>query len=81
MRSGIVTVQLGKNGITDGFIELLRKTFKNRKMVKITLLKSYTRDREEAKRTVEEICEKLKDVGNFKHRVIGFTIALIKWRK
>ena len=79
--SGIANFQLGKAGLTEEFIESLRKTFKNRKIVKISLLASFSRDRKEVKETAEKICSELKDIGKFKYRVIGFTIMLLKWRK
>jgi len=80
MKKGIVTLQLGKNGLTQQFIEGLRKTFKNRKAVKVSLLRSYSRNREDAKKTAEKLCDELKDVG-VEHKIIGFTITLKKWKK
>jgi len=79
--SGQAKFQLGKAGLTEEFIESLRKTFKNRKIVKISLLASFSRDRKEVKETAEKICSGLKDIGKFKYRIVGFTIMLLKWRK
>lgn len=81
MKKPFTKIQLGKNGVTENFVESLRKTFKNRDLVRISLLKTYSRDREELKKTAVELCEKLSDIGNFKYTIIGFTIILIKWRK
>lgn len=79
MKKGLVTIQLGKNGLTAHFIEGLGKTFKNRKVVKVSLLRSYSRDKEEIKNTAEDICAGLK--GRFKYKIIGFTIILKKLLK
>lgn len=81
MRKGLVTMHLGKKGLTEQFIEGLRKTFKNRKTVKVSLLRSYSRDREETKRTAEKLCDELKNIGDFKCKILGFTITLRKWKK
>ncbi len=73
-------LQLGKQGLTENFIESLRKTFKNRELVRISLLKSYSRDREKLRDTADKLCEQLSDIGNFKQAIIGFTIILKKRR-
>lgn len=81
MKKPPINIQLGKLGVTENFVESLRKTFKNRDMVRISLLKAFSRDREHVKKTADELCEKLSDIGNFKYTIIGFTIILRKWRK
>lgn len=81
MKRHLAIFQMGKRGLTSEFIEALRKTFKNREMVRISLLKSCTRDRDEVKKTAENLCEQLKDVGKIRSKIIGFTIILKKWRK
>ena len=79
MRSKITTVNIGKNGLTEGTLELIKSHFKTRENVKIILLKSAGHD----KKTTKEIAEKIQEsLGkNYTHRVIGFTICLKKWRK
>ena len=72
-------VQLGKQGITDNFIETLENHFKKNKNVKVSVLKSAGHDKIKVKKFSEEILERL---GNhYTARVIGFTIVLKKWRK
>ena len=78
MKKPPIKMQLGKSGLTSGFIESLRKTFKNRDLVRISLLKTYSRDRENLKITAEELCNNLGDIGTFKYTIIGFTIILKK---
>lgn len=81
MKKPPAKAQIGKQGLTETFIESLRTTFKNRDLVRISLLKAYSRDREKLKETADELCKKLSDIGNFKYTIIGFTIILKKWRK
>lgn len=82
-RTSIVSCQLGKQGLTNGFIELLEKTFKNHELVKLAVLKSACRDRDELKRIAEQICSKLKARLNkdFTAKIVGFTLYIRKWRK
>jgi len=79
MKRGLVTFQLGKQGLSENFIDTLRKSFKNRDNVKISVLKSFSRDRDEVRGTADLICEKLG--GNYTSKIIGFTISIKKWRK
>jgi RNA-binding protein YhbY len=72
-------VQLGKNGITENFIETLKDHFKNHVNVKISVLKSAGHNKEGIKKYSEEILEKLG--RNYTARVLGFTIFLKKWKK
>jgi len=83
MKSPIVSCQLGKQGLTPGFIELLEKTFKNHELVKIAVLKSACRDRDELKKIAGEICSELKKKMNksFTAKIVGFTLCVRKWRK
>ncbi len=72
-------VQLGKNGITENFIESLRAQFNNLSTVKVNVLKNAGHD----KKNVKEVAEKLVDAlgKNYTFRVIGFTISIKKWKK
>lgn len=77
--SGIITMQIGKNGITEGFIELLKNAFKMHENAKISVLKTATRSREETEKIAQHLCAIL---GNkFTYKIIGFTIFIKKWRK
>ena len=75
----VAVAQIGKNGVTENFIETLKTYFKNHNSVRVSVLKSGTRDREELKKMTEEIPKKLGE--NFTSRAIGFTIIVRKWRK
>ena len=72
-------MQIGKNGINDNFIQSLKHQFNNSNNVKISVLSSFTRDKKEIEKTTQEILDKLGK--NYTARIIGFTIAIRKWRK
>ena len=72
-------MHLGKNGITDTFIKTLSGHFKTHENVKVSVLKSATRDKAEMKRLSEAILEALGK--NYTAKLLGFTIFLKKWRR
>jgi RNA-binding protein YhbY len=72
-------MQLGKNGLTEGFMCNLKHHFDSTKNVKISVLRSCCRDREELKKINDEILEKLGK--NYNSRIIGYTIVVKKWRR
>ncbi|MBR9701690.1 YhbY family RNA-binding protein [Candidatus Pacearchaeota archaeon] len=72
-------IQLGKQGVTDNFIESLRGQFNNCKNVKVSVLASARESKDDVKKYSEEILDKLGK--NFTARVIGFTIVIKKWRR
>lgn len=72
-------IQLGKNGLTDGFIESLKNHFTKTQNIKVSVLRSFCRDREELKKISEELLDKLGK--NYTAKTIGYTIILKKWRK
>jgi len=59
----IGNLQIGKQGITENFIESLKNYFKNVENVKISVLKSATRNKEELNNLSEKILEKLRKKG------------------
>jgi len=75
----LMKLQIGKNGLTNEFIEKLRKVFLKNDHVRISLLPSSGRDRVKTKEWAEKIVSSLGT--NYKYNIIGFTIALRKWRK
>jgi len=72
-------IQLGKQGVTDNFINTLKNQFNNCKNVKISVLGSARENKKDVKKYSEEILEKLGK--NYTARVIGFTIVIKKWRR
>lgn len=71
--------QIGKNGLTEGFIESLKNSFKTYETARISILKSATRSREQSEKLGEDICRQLG--RNYTYKIIGFTILIRKWRK
>ncbi|MCK5624742.1 YhbY family RNA-binding protein [Candidatus Pacearchaeota archaeon] len=75
----LTTIQLGKNGLTDNFILTLKNHFKKYNNVKVSVLRSCCRDKEELKKISNELVEKL---GNhYTSKIIGYTLAIKRWRK
>ena len=72
-------VQIGKNGLTESFIETLKNHFKKHEQVRISVLKSAGHEKSQVKSMAEKILEALGK--NYTARVIGFKIVLKKWRK
>ena len=72
-------MQLGKNGITDNFIQTLKNCFESYEVVRISVLKSAGHEKEKIKKYSEELLEKLGK--NYTSKKIGFKIILRKWRK
>lgn len=75
----LVNLQIGKNGLTAEFISGLKNVFKNNENVRVSVLKSATRDRSELKEISAKI---LAELGkNYTCNIIGYTLVLRKWRK
>lgn len=72
-------IQLGKNGVTGSFIEELKKRFLHLQNIKISVLRSCCRDRNELKEISEKILQELGK--NYTAKIIGYTIVLKKWRR
>jgi RNA-binding protein YhbY len=72
-------IQIGKNGVTENFINSLKNNFKTHTNIRISVLKSSGRDRDKIKEMSKQILEGLGK--NYTSRIIGFTIVLKKWRK
>jgi len=68
--------QIGKNGITDNFIETLKIYFTKNRNARISVLKSA--GREDKEKYVEKILNSLGK--NYTSRTIGFVIVIKKWR-
>ena len=66
-------VHLGKQGITDNFMQTLRGHFEKYRNVKVSVMKSAGRNKEKVKEYSEILLEKLG--VNYTARVIGFTIV------
>jgi RNA-binding protein YhbY len=67
---------IGKKGLTQGVIESLNLALKTHTQIRISTLKSATRNKEKLIQIAEEIISKLNYKSNY--RIIGFTILLRK---
>ncbi|VVB83715.1 CRS1 / YhbY (CRM) domain protein [uncultured archaeon] len=72
-------MQLGKNGITENFIQTLKNAFQTRESIRISVLKSAGHEKETIKKYSDELLEKLG--VNYTSKLIGFKIIIRKWRK
>lgn len=75
----LLELQIGKNGLTDSFIEQLKKVFTDRQRMKISILKSACRNKEEAKEICDSIVNKLGK--NYKYKLVGYVCTLMKFKK
>ncbi|MEK6829414.1 MAG: YhbY family RNA-binding protein [Nanoarchaeota archaeon] len=71
-------VQLGKQGVTNNFVQTLEGHFQNHRIVKVSVLKNARKDKNDVKMHAEEIIKRLGD--HYDYRMIGFTIILRKWK-
>lgn len=83
MPEKIPQIQIGKQGITENFLQTLKSYFDKHKNVKISVLPSARPEGKEGKKQVKEYNKQILDYlgKKFTSRVIGFTIVLKKWRK
>ena len=72
-------IQLGKQKVTDNFIENLKVYFKKVKIVRVSVLKNTGHDKKKVKEYSEMILNKLGK--NYASRIIGFTILVKKFKK
>lgn len=79
MQTTIRQIQLGKNGLTEGFLCNIKHHFDNCKNIKISVLKSCCRDKEKLKEISNELLENLGK--NYTAKIIGYTIVVKKWRR
>ena len=75
----IKKVQMGKNGLTPEFLSQVKSIFINERMLKVSVLKSACRDKDELKIIATNMIDELGKKYDFK--IIGYVITLIKFRK
>lgn len=74
MNSPTPTFQIGKNGISESVVNTLNAMLEKHKHLRISMLKSSGRSKENIQEMAEELAKKLKYPT--KSKVIGFTIAI-----
>jgi len=72
-------INIGKNGLNEGIINVIKNSFKTRENVKVSVLKAAGHEKENVKKIAEEI---INGLGNkYSYKIVGFVISLRKWRK
>jgi len=77
----MIKLQIGKNGLTSGFMDNLKLRFADKgvESIRVSLLKTASRDKEQIQKWSNAMIAGLG--SNFTAKIIGYTIALRKWRK
>ena len=75
----IKRLQLGKAGLSDAFVEQVRRIFEDEKVLKITILRSACRDKKEAEKIGQELIGRLGKKFNYK--LVGYVLTIVKFRK
>jgi RNA-binding protein YhbY len=75
----IKRLQLGKGGLSDAFVEQVRKIFGDARVVKISILKSCCRDKKDAESIGDELVAKLGK--KFRYKLVGYVLTVVKYRK
>ena len=70
---------MGKNGLSDAFLEQVKTVLETEKVLKISILKSACRDKAEAKEIAEKLIGELGSKYNY--RLVGYVITIVKFRK
>ena len=73
--ASIIKIPVGKNGVTENFVFTLKNAFNTQDTVKVAV----HQHKKETKKIAEEILKKLGK--QYTTKIIGFTIAIKKWRK
>tara|TARA_Y100000310_G_scaffold331173_1_gene404252 strand:- start:1540 stop:1791 length:252 start_codon:yes stop_codon:yes gene_type:complete len=73
--------QIGKNKLTNEFIKQLANYFEKSgaEIVKVEILKSACRDKDEAKEIGDKLLEGLGD--KFDYKLIGYVLTVMRFRK
>lgn len=75
-KSKQLSMQIGKQGITDNFIQTLQNAFKTHYTIRISALQSSGRDKDSIVKMADDMVSRLQ--GNFDYRILGFTIIMKK---
>ena len=79
MPERLPSIQIGKQGVTENFLETLKTYFTKYGNVKVSVLKSAGHDKKQVKEYNQQILQALGP--KFTSRTLGFTIMLKKWRR
>lgn len=71
-------LQLGKKGLTPEFMAQVKSFFETERMIKVDILKSACRNRDEAREIGKKIVEELGPKFGFK--LLGYVLTIIQFR-
>jgi len=75
----IKKLQLGKNGLTDAFVEQVKSIFEKETLIKIAILKSACRDKKDAGKIGDDLVGALG--LKYDYKLVGYVLTVIKYRK
>ncbi len=75
----IKRLQMGKNGMTEAFIDQVKSLFEGETLIKITILKSACRDKKEAEKMGDDLVEALGK--KYDYKLVGYVLTVIRYRK
>jgi RNA-binding protein YhbY len=74
----IKRLQLGKNGLTEAFINQVKIIFEKDRVVKISILKSACRDKKDAEKIADNL---ISSLGNkYGYKLVGYVLTVVKYR-
>ena len=75
----IKRLQMGKNGLTDAFVEQVKSIFEGETLIKIAILKSACRDKKDAEKIGQDLIETLGK--KYDYKLVGYVLTVVKYRK
>ena len=75
----IKRLQLGKNGLTEAFIEQVKSIFEKESLIKISILKAACRDKKDADKIGNDLVEALG--VKYDYKLVGYVLTVVKYRK
>ena len=75
----IKQLQMGKGGLSETFVEQVKSIFEKERVLKISILKSCCRDKDEAEEIGRELVSKLG--SKFGYKLVGYVLTVVKYRK
>jgi len=70
---------MGKNGLTDAFVEQVKSIFEGETLIKIAILKSACRDKKDAEKIGQDLIETLGK--KYDYKLVGYVLTIVKYRK
>ena len=70
---------MGKNGLTDAFVEQVKSIFEGETLIKIAILKSACRDEKDAEKIGQDLSETLGK--KYDYKLVGYVLTIVKYRK